>query len=148
SRRCRATRRTRGSRRSPNASAGTSSNECSAGGSSSRRFSSAGSGLLAGSARGDGLGRPSAAARRGVRRAVGSDLSLGPMYADANVSLVAPAELLDATPAVLKINVPDLETEFEAGARALGRGGGRHAPGPRPRATGRARGAVRAGDAA
>jgi streptomycin 6-kinase len=38
------------------------------------------------------------------------------MYTDANVSFVAPAELPDGTPAVLKINVPDLETEFEADA--------------------------------
>ena len=39
-------------------------------------------------------------------------VSLGPMYVDANVSFVAPADLPDGTPAVLKINVPDLETEI------------------------------------
>lgn len=43
-------------------------------------------------------------------------LDLGPPYAHAHVSFVAPVLLEDGTPAVLKINFPDVESEQEAGA--------------------------------
>jgi streptomycin 6-kinase len=52
------------------------------------------------------------------------DLSLGPPFQRATVSWVAPATLRDGTPAVLKVNFPEPESEHEASALAHWGGAG------------------------
>jgi streptomycin 6-kinase len=51
-------------------------------------------------------------------------LRVGEPYPDGHVSWVAPAELPDGTPAVLKVNFPERESEHEADALALWAGEG------------------------
>jgi hypothetical protein len=43
-------------------------------------------------------------------------LRLGPPFEPAHISLVVPAERADGTPAVLKVNFPEPESEHEAAA--------------------------------
>ena len=52
------------------------------------------------------------------------DLALGAPFQPATVSYVAPATLPDGTPAVLKVNFPEAESEHEADALAHWRGEG------------------------